>query len=651
MPPLPPPSHPIARTRSTQSQARSEHSVHVVSTVAQAPRPSVADVEHISLDMDEGMEEIDFTDMGKLVGVEKPSEGLESSLEAPEKSAVPQDGPSRRPPRPVTSDFLDGGPLATESSVLMRSDAVSSWRRKAGGAVDEQSLASVPEGRSDETVTATKTASSVVESSPESSVKPLPSIAESHISAGHTGLKAHRPPPGASQYREASMSALDDTITRIKGALSHMHTTDRSREPSGSEHLAGAEPRHSEKPELPLIKTEFTTPAHTKVEPTKPQVWIPPNRRPEGFVRREREARASVPSEPTFLPPPPPPPRDFATSSEPEPASPRAWNVHVVKFPKHFVPRWPPVTARQQMAYFRPTTRSLRWENLLSFDPPVEGMRPQTLSLNDVLFKRPPPPSYNGKVKYKVYISKERLTPYQPAREEPSVPTRPASITPSTSEPNAVATTVPLANPPPPPPLSRTASINGSGAFGRPREADDLPSWRQKAAPPPSQPSPPSPAPIDQLETVSRSPPPEADPPPAYSASRWGEAVSASRWHRALEVRTLSEESESAGVAVYHSTPPGPGRFLPNPSRSFTVASELEESQRPPTPRTSLARLAAAMTNPELTRGMTGAHSTGQQSSQAHPSVEGSKENGTGSKSSEGSVSAMLINIFIEIFD
>lgn len=610
--------------------------MHIVSTVAQAPRPSVADVEHISLDRDEGMEEVDFTDMGKLVGVEeKPSaipEEHASSPEVRQKPTVAQDGLSRKPPRPVASDFFDDGPLATESKVLTRNDAVSSWRRKA---VDEQSLSSVPEGRSDEAVTVTKTASSVVGSSPESSIRPLPSVAESQVSAGHPGLKAHRPPPGASQYREASLSALDDTISRIRSTLNHMHTTDRSREPSGSEHLAGAEPRHPEKPELTQIKTDFTPPTHAKVEPTKPQVWIPPNRRPEGFVRREREPRASVPSEPTFHPPPPSPPKDFATSSDPEPASPRAWNTYAVKLPKHFVPRWPPVTQRQQDAYYKSTARALRWDNLLSFDPPVEGMRRDTLSLNDVLFRRPAPPNYNGKIKYKVYISKERLTPYDPVREGPSVPTRPASIAPSVSETKAPVTTIALAKFPPPPP-SRTANVNGGGAFGNPREADNLPSWRQKAPPPPSQPSPPSPAPVGQPETVSLSPPPEA----AASAHPDSPPI---RPDGTASTRLASKVSE--GFEPLHRK--YPMEIVDSSSRvNFMVSSELPEGQRPRPPRFDPETMAAERAKLEAERpALNGVHSA----EQLRPSVVGSKENGTGSKSSEGSVSIMLTYTFIEI--
>ncbi|EJD04311.1 uncharacterized protein FOMMEDRAFT_140309 [Fomitiporia mediterranea MF3/22] len=305
---------------------------------------------------DESMEVVDFSDMGRLTGERT------SQKPVPEAQSVPSG-------RPVASDFFNA-PRATYTEQ-------DSWRR--GGAVshqtdpsatgNEQGRASYhesPAGPSEANAASIK-GEDVANAHPNAQghlrapVSPTTSTIPQHMQ----GYPGHQSSPGAprflrspnASYREAPLSALDDTMSRIKGALDVMHSV----------------AEHGNKPDS---KDASSSPSmHLAVPvsiPSKPSKWLPPALRPQGMAVNTRRAE-------TFEPTHPEPPRS------PVPPD----SKFTIRLPS-VCRRIEPLTKRQinnYQKYFGP----VRWE-ILSFEPPVEGMTKRNLSVNDVLFKRPTGP-------------------------------------------------------------------------------------------------------------------------------------------------------------------------------------------------------------------------------------------------------------------
>lgn len=168
-----------------------------------------------------------------------------------------------------------------------------------------------------------------------------------------TGTKFTRLANGS--FREAPLSTLDDTMSRIKGALDVMHSSHSEAGPSeGARSMASGS--------SPATSTSHSSSA----APTRQNRWLPPALRPQGadFKHRWTEVCANTSSEPPLSPSP----------SEGKPT------IHLPKTCRSI----PPVPKKQLIA-FRSFNGPVRWE-ILSFDPPVEGMTKKSLSLNDVLF-------------------------------------------------------------------------------------------------------------------------------------------------------------------------------------------------------------------------------------------------------------------------
>ncbi|KAI0322274.1 hypothetical protein OF83DRAFT_854838 [Amylostereum chailletii] len=442
--PLPPPSPSLLSPRHSQPAAH---------PTTCPPPPNLPDVDFLALGQDESLEEVDFAELGKLVGAEVP--------------AHPEPPPPSQPrhnPRPVASDFFEDSFVPHEPVVIpqTKSDLEMSWRRKAApplpqNLVSEQSAPRV----------ATVHADSSTDAPTSSSPKPVATFVNvpSSPSANGSFPNTHVVPssiphlrsPRAPAYREASMSALDDTMSRIKGAIHVMHAHDTDQEApleARVDDAKSSDVKHAGDSSAPL-------------EPTRAAKWLPPARRLQPPAQLTPDAVLVMTPEETF----------DVTSSEP-----------LIPFTRTFklpnVSRGVEPLSRKKVHDVKVTPSELRWD-VLSWVPPVEGMSPRNFSLNEVLFQKPL--VVKGKVEYTVRLPR-------------SIPSMSIKVR-GDNEPRDPKVHL-SSNSLLPKPLANIMSTAGS-------HADDLPSWRRK--PPPS---------IDsqgkdgashdqQLETVSRSPPPE----------------------------------------------------------------------------------------------------------------------------------------------
>ncbi|TFK41350.1 hypothetical protein BDQ12DRAFT_436340 [Crucibulum laeve] len=354
--PLPPP--PPFATRQTLAQT---------STPAFMPPPPSA-LEHVgamSQDAADDLEVVDFSDMDKFMGV---PEALEQITE--------------KPGRPVASDFFDEKPQA-EIYQPAKSDSV--WRRKS---VQEEP-APTPANEAGEIMKDTPIQDTSIASQehprPEdtSGASVSSETSRDNVDVEHHGQTvnvpphlgvAQRTPRGQNFYKEATMSALDDAMSRIKGALN-----------ASKESHPGAPP----------TDTEATPSRHAlpqaKQAPPKER-WVPPALRPRNVEFPQH------PDEHEEL-------EVFDLTGTEPPRSPKpAWNSFTVRLPKVSQHR-EFVGKRQLQSFFRPP-QPVRWD-ILSFEPSVEGMNKRDLSLNDVLFRKQPG-GYKAKPKYRVVLPRFR---------------------------------------------------------------------------------------------------------------------------------------------------------------------------------------------------------------------------------------------------
>ncbi|EIW86424.1 hypothetical protein CONPUDRAFT_161177 [Coniophora puteana RWD-64-598 SS2] len=355
----------------------------------------------------DGLEEVDFSDLGKFVSGEPPaSAGL-----PPKPVAAAEAAKSNRP---VASDFFESPPR-TETNPWRRPPSEFARRRPS----TSLSNSDRPSGEVDGPVPGTPSKPYLKEADLLATQRhPLPPVPVSPTLS--MGSKA-------AAYREAPMSALDDVMSRIKGALDGMH---------------------AENTPVPTTAVKETPRTPEETRPPKPS---PP---PQAPLPLSLPPKPIAVREPRWLPPAlrprqPPGPRTTevfdVTVSEP-PRSPKpAWNAFTVNLPEvpelSFMPR-------KQIHLYKNASDFTRWDTL-SWDPPVSGMSKRDLSVNGVLFKRPQP--IRGKIRYRVSLP--RFFPRQAAS--------------NSSTPRNVPATV--------------GTPANAGIFGRPRITDDLTSWRKVA--------------------------------------------------------------------------------------------------------------------------------------------------------------------------
>jgi len=515
------------RSKTTTSASATARQGQVSETVSVFPDlPSTLQQDHtLTMEPDEELEVVDFSDLGKFVGF-----GDEPTTLPIQPDELPS-GTSQST-RPVASDFFQD---ALDTST--KSDA-RPWRRKFERDSDrgihesshpaEENTSQLPEpfGMADVgNIQSTPTESQLVSTllAPSKVIDPSSeyhSHNTRHTMASSTGQQ--RTPRSATFHKEADLSAWDDAMSRIKGALNGMQATDpqRGQHPTGSSDVdVQMNPANVTMPQSPYIPT--------KSGPFKEPRWIPP-------ALRVRYYNFDIHSRESFL----------VTGCEP-PHSPD--NSFIVQFPSRSRSMDP--LNKRQLHLFRVPV-NVRWD-ILSWDPPVEGMNRRDLSVNDVLFRKPT--FHKGKFKYRVALPRSRV-----------------------KSSNVIGATSPRVNLPA---NTLTSKFHATGAFGKFSDADGMSTWRKPTSTTPMISEgiaelPTNPA----LDTVSRSPPPELLP-NSDSTTLPKPDVSLSAKDVVL-VRSRSQPKMPAGsvVAFYRDTRIDPVDSASDSAVNFIVNSELEDA-------------------------------------------------------------------------
>jgi len=444
------------------------------STTAAKHRPLATNTDLDSLSIEEGedVETVDFSDFGKLIG--GPEHTQDESDHVPSDSVTPPstdlvDARNREPPIPPKSD-------------------TSTWRRKQEESHPELGLDVSESGALQLTI------------------KTDGPSARNSVDQLHPPFLPPQRSPRTNTFREASMNSLDNALSRIKGALDHMH------EPLPSEEKKNV----NTESQLPRSQppTPVLPPQTPKPEPPKPSRWLPPALRPKDHVSNPfgLDVEEYVTKEP--LPSPPP-------------------EATIVVVPNVSLARGP--LTKRQFGLSKCPPNGVRWD-ILTWDPPVEGMSKRDFSLNEVLFRKPGYPK--GKFRFRVNLPRPDNPRFRGPGKSPS-----------------------------------------TGAFGRPRGGDDAQTWRR------SEPLPEVtevPEPGSALDTVSVSPPPvpqngiKASGSPATVVPQLpaggNDTTSRQKTHRKVLV--------GEDVAFYRTRVDAPSVETCS-AVSFTVSSELDDGSRP----------------------------------------------------------------------
>ncbi|KAG6866820.1 hypothetical protein C0991_008756 [Blastosporella zonata] len=363
----PPTSSPVVQAESWRAKAKP------LPPPLKPSLPSFVTPIHVDSVTDEDLEIVDFLDMGKFVGA---SDALEDSKSGGIESGLP---PPLSHSRPVASDFFDE-PVRTRPSppvsTIVEKVRAQELRSDANAPVKDQVRSEL----------------SADSSRPSDSVPVAPLKAPSSLTDLQTNVASQtnsvRTPRNQSHYKEAAMSALDDTMSRIKGALDGMQAGE------GTKDLAS----HPSSELISLAKNGQDIPLGRPNAPK--ERWIPPALRPRNFDYESREVFHITCSEPPQSPKP-------------------AWNAFIVKLPSAMPPPLEPISKRQLHAATKPTNQV--WMDILSFDPPVRDMNRRSLSLNDVLFDDRTPRGFR---RCRVHLPRTRAGPRVSISAQP-LPFRP----------------------------------------------------------------------------------------------------------------------------------------------------------------------------------------------------------------------------------
>jgi serine/arginine repetitive matrix protein 2 len=446
-------------------------------------------VQLLNPNSDESLEEVEFDDLGKFIGTEPPG---------PEETVVPP--PMQHGDIPIGDD-----------QPRTRGDLEPFWRRKASPAPVEEQL-SVVANALPETTSESPTGREA-DTDPASPSIPTASIVTKTLAEGSfSGQTLVVPPslpsqrsPRAPSYREELRSTFDDTMSRIKGAMQ----TKPQRNALGNEHhpnRAGA-----------------NSTAHTAEQP--------------------RFGRGVPPSPRSRLPRFPEPDEPFTTMTELDGDIQRGQRGRV-KLPSSFLRALEPLSKRQ-LANLKMSIPPLQWD-VLSWDPPVEGLSIKDYSVNGVLFRKPPPLMGQPRFLVKLppsgsYLIRRNNSPTTPKVHLPAKPL-----------------------------LNKTVAT--AGAFGRPRAADESSTWRRTLPPIPDQVE--ATTSSEGLVTRSGSSPPDTDQVIDVTPSVESGTTQPAQWP--TKSRAEPKMPAGAGVAFYRES-------TSCPSVSFTVSSELEDVRQPET--------------------------------------------------------------------
>ncbi|KAF9270486.1 hypothetical protein L218DRAFT_36721 [Marasmius fiardii PR-910] len=380
---------------------------------ASQPPSALDHAQSLADDPEADLEVVDYSELGKLMGVEQP-ENTNTSSQVEPKTIKP-------PRRAVASDFFEDDALITSHTTKINDDKV--WRRK--DRIEETAKSS----------SASASGSSPTVSSTEVKFSnPAHSVAKENRETATLEHHSAFQQPHSIRYqrnahREAAMSALDNAMSRVKEALDGMQAGDKESTPYAETETSSKRPVES--------------PGHSKLS------------RYRQATQSSRPHLLECGSTEDFL----------FTSMEP-PHSPRpAWNHFQVRLPKVSVGLSIPIE-RRRLQLFGKYDRGMRWWDVLSFTPPVDGMNRKDLSLNDVLFRRTAASNHKGRHKYRVHLP----------RSLPSPQANNIDVRSRTS--------------------LKTVTV---GAFGKPTGADEASTWRKRTA---------DTSTATSLNTTSRSPPP-----------------------------------------------------------------------------------------------------------------------------------------------
>lgn len=319
----------------------------------------------------EELEIVDFSDFARFAGIP----ALAGQDPKTSESKVP---PSARPSRPVASDFFDLQPTTSQGSTVPSKADTDAWRRR-----PVQSHA----------IQQTHTANSGVvklplaeESGnlPSLDVSPprvdvttitLPKDATADISnhsLGHANGHQQRAPRGQTFYKEAKMSALDDVISRIKGAIEEAGEASR-------ELVTHPEPVDTHPPAV-TAKTPAIPLSPARFGPSREQRWVPPALRPRNPDFDEA-------------------PEVFAVTGCEPPRSPRL-ALYAVGLPNAAM-LFTPLDRRQLLLFERPPAQ---WD-VPSWEPPLPSMK-HYISENDAVFGL----SFRGKPRVALPKARRRVT-------------------------------------------------------------------------------------------------------------------------------------------------------------------------------------------------------------------------------------------------
>ena len=353
-----------------------------------APPPSALEqVESIADGAQGDLEVVDFSDMGKFVGASEVVEAISDPSPAVKINA----GVFTRPRRPVASDFFDEPSLSVNNakesefgvSRTLPQDSIAPLDGKADVIEHSDVLSQVAllqdndKGNEDQSVFLDCSFSTDTTSitSMASTKEPL-----SHVDQEHGGqlvnvplnLNSHRTSRSQGFYKEAAMSALDDAMSRIKGALVGMQVNEVPKDLS----------------QTGLSEQDSRATSTTALLGASKERWIPPALRPRNFDPGDEPQEV-------FL----------VTVVEPLRLTPPAGNPLVVRFPS--VSRSPMESiSKKQLYSFSRFPLPARMD-ILSFDPPIPDINRKDWSVNSVLF-RAPPHGFKGKIRYEVALPRSR---------------------------------------------------------------------------------------------------------------------------------------------------------------------------------------------------------------------------------------------------
>jgi hypothetical protein len=388
------------------------------------------------------LEVVDFSNMGQFVGgEEKENDEEQGSARESEKKTEDSEVPNKL--RPTASDFFEENSTSVPPQV-----AENVWRRKTSASASVVVAVAEGEEKKEKVVKEEE-----IDTLRASSSAPVVTTATASPPHSHPRLRPHA---------EASMSALDDVMSRIKGAIDGMQATGAT----AKEHkppLATAETeghpshyhehRHNHHHMTP--RNSYPIPSSATSKPHRER-WqpAPPHLSPQGHQyqhiqqqqqQQQQQQRAAEERLEALREP-------LSTSTDlgytPHLPSSTSLPSLPVTLPKTSH-RIEPISKKQQYSFSRPPVPARL--DFLSFEPPVQGMTKRDFTVNSVLFR---PPPGNGYKANRIRVS----LPVPPGAKHHHGP-RTVSV------------------------AAKYSTGNNVGGFGKGTNADEASSWRKAVAP------------------------------------------------------------------------------------------------------------------------------------------------------------------------